>query len=106
MNGFSKDSPFAKVPAWDRVKEETLLLRWMKSKRKTCEEVARGTDASVRSVKYWMNGQALPCLVSAFKIEAYTQGKVPVAYWLGTAVGKAQWNCLTAKGKIHAEETD
>lgn len=102
MNRFPEGSDLARSNSWERLKEETILLKWMKLRRKTCEEVARGTGASVRSIKYWMNGQALPCLISAYKIEAYTDGKVPVASWLGTAIAKAKWNNITATGKKHS----
>ncbi len=61
-------------------------------KKRTCAEVAAATDSSIRSVKYWMNGQAMPCLISAFKLEAYSEGKVSVESWLGTRLGKAKWN--------------
>ena len=77
---------------WKRLSEETTLYKWMKMKGKTREDVAKGTDSTLRTVEYWMHGQMLPGLVSAFKIEAYTKGAVPVASWLGTAIANAKWN--------------
>ncbi len=61
-------------------------------KNKTQKQVAKALGVSHRSVQYWAGGQAMPSLLLAFKIEQYTQGKVPVASWLGTALARAKWS--------------
>ena len=92
MHEFNNHSPYRRSPVWRRVGEETIFFKWIKMKNKTYEQVAELTGTSARSVKYWASGQALPSLLSAFRIEQITQGKVPVASWLGTALAKAKWN--------------
>lgn len=92
MNQFPNNSPFKRSVAWGRIGEETIFGKWIKMKNLTYGQVATMIGASVRSVKYWAYGQSLPCLIFAFKIEQKTQGKVPVASWLNTAIAKAKWN--------------
>jgi len=44
-----------------------------------------------KRVEYWRNGQALPTLIWAFKLERTTGGKVPASSWLATELGQAAW---------------
>lgn len=63
--------------------------------------MAKGCKASLRAVKYWMHGQTLPCVVAAFKIEAFSKGGIPIESWLDTTIGKAKWNGMMMGGKKH-----
>lgn len=101
MYRFPESSGFRRSKTWGRLREPTMLREWMRIKKKTVRDVAKGVGASVRSVKYWMNGQALPSLLAAFKLEAYTSGKVTIESWLSTAIAKAKWNEITVEGKQH-----
>ncbi len=74
-----------------RLKHLTPLAIWMRENGKSVVSLARELKVNVRSVFYWMNGQVLPDLVSAFKIEQGTKGEVPAEAWLGTPIGKALW---------------
>lgn len=55
-------------------------------------EFARQVGCDYKMARYWANGQAVPTLVYAFKIERATEGGVPVASWLGTELAKLMWN--------------
>jgi plasmid maintenance system antidote protein VapI len=44
-----------------------------------------------KRLEYMRNGQNLPTLVWAFKIERETAGKVPASSWLATEIGQAMW---------------
>ena len=92
MNKFPNGSPYQRSVAWRRMGEETVFLKWIQMKGYTLKQVGKMLNASARSVQYWAGGQAMPTLLSAFRIEQVTQGKVPVASWLGTALARAKWN--------------
>lgn len=74
-----------------RPKVLTPLAIWMKENGKSITGFSRELKVNIRSVFYWMNGQVLPDLISAFKIEQGTRGEVPAEAWLGTPIGKALW---------------
>lgn len=84
-------STFKRGDTWNRPDEKTMFAQWMESKRYTYKQVARTVGSSQRSVKYWAQGQSIPSLLFAFKIEQVSKGKVPVASWLGTALARAKW---------------
>lgn len=44
--------------------------------------------ANPKQVYLWVNGQGMPSLLYAFKIDAVTKGGVPVSSWLGTERGR------------------
>lgn len=80
-----------KEKAGDREPEETLLNRWMLKHGVTVRGLAESLGCCTQIVHYWRNGQQLPSLVYAFKLEKFTKGAVPVSSWLGTRVGKLAW---------------
>lgn len=86
-----------KTRPWLREPEETLLNKWMLKNGVTVRALCHGIGCSTQMAQYWRNGQQLPGLVYAFKIEQFTKGAVPVASWLGLKVGKAQWDREPAK---------
>ncbi len=75
-----------------RVREPTLLLGWMKHTHTSAKKLARTLGVCARIVTYWAQGQGLPTLVHAFKIDEVTKGKVPPSSWLATSLAKAQWH--------------
>jgi hypothetical protein len=81
-----------KTKPWDREPEETLLNRWMLKHGVTVRALALELGCCTQVVHYWRNGQQLPSLVYAFKLEQRTKGQVPVSSWLGTRVGKLAWS--------------
>lgn len=92
MHHFQNNSPYKRSTTWGRINGETIFGNWIKHKNFTFGHVASLTGASIRSVKYWAHGQALPSLLFAFKIDQISQGKVPVASWMDTAIAKAKWH--------------
>ncbi len=42
-------------------------------------------------LKRWANGQSMPHIVYAFRVEQFTKGAVPVASWLATDIGRDLW---------------
>ncbi len=99
MSRFPEGHELQGVKDFKRATESTVLKAWMVIHRVTAKQVARGVGCSDRAIKYWICGQNIPDLVMAFKIEAFTKGKVPVASWLGTTIAKARWNNITIAGK-------
>lgn len=51
-----------------------------------------------------MYGQVIPELVYAFKIEALTEGGVPVESWLGTELAKLQWEHVHSNWDKYSED--
>ncbi len=80
------------VKANDRPIQPTALDFYMKSRGISLFEFGRRLQVDWSAVKSWCNGQALPTLVNAFKIEKFTEGNVPAESWLSTDIGRIQWN--------------
>ena len=60
MHHFQNNSPYKRSATWGRINGETIFGNWIKHKNFTFGHVASLTGASIRSVKYWAHGQALP----------------------------------------------
>lgn len=73
--------------------------KWLGAQELSHSAFARRLGASLKMVEYWANGQALPGLVYAFRIERATKGGVPVSSWLGTELGRLQWSLLDQKSE-------
>lgn len=81
----------AAVRAADTHPAETPLSEYIREKGLTIYAVAKAAGFDPKTVKGWAVGRCLPPLVAAFRLEAATEGAVPVASWLGTELGKSQW---------------
>lgn len=50
---------------------------------------AAGLDR--QTLQHVADGKQLPSLLAAFRLDAVTQGAVPVASWLGTDLARSLW---------------
>jgi hypothetical protein len=80
-----------------RGKWDTRLNQWLKEVGMSRAAFCRKVGACDRIVQLWADGCSMPGLVFAYKIEEVTAGQVPVASWLGTEIGRRQWNALNKK---------
>lgn len=69
----------------------TPLKSWMEKKSILVTQAAEEMGLSWKTLENWMHGRCMPPLVWAFKIELWTEGKVPASSWLGTDLGKEIW---------------
>src|SRR5262245_60711426 len=81
--------------------EFTALNQWMVESKVSNKRMAKMVGCSTRSIVFWKQGQSIPVLVYAFKIEQITEGKVSVESWLGTMLGKQQWDNCGKPGRIN-----
>lgn len=70
---------------------DTPLRQWLVDNRMTMAEFARQFGCDGLTAQYWTYGQVLPSYVNAFRLDAFTNGAIPAASWLGTEVGKAEY---------------
>lgn len=75
----------------DSVDLETPLAKWMRETNTSAYEVARRTKISYKQVCKIRDGESMPTLVSAFRIDQATEGKVAPVLWLGTLLGQKHW---------------
>lgn len=75
----------------DSVDLETPLAKWMRETNTSAYEVARRSKISYKQVCKIRDGESMPTLVSAFRIDMATEGKVAPVMWLGTPLGKKHW---------------
>lgn len=75
----------------DSVDLETPLGRWMRETNTSAYEVAKRSKISYKQVCKIRDGESMPTLVSAFRIDAATDGKVAPVMWLGTPLGRKHW---------------
>jgi DNA-binding XRE family transcriptional regulator len=78
----------------------TPLAAWLRKMGSSAASFARLVGCNRRTAQLWVNGQCLPSLIYAYKIDEITRGEVPPASWLGTEIGKAEWE---AKGRAARE---
>lgn len=86
-----------------RPPQETALSLWLRSRGLTYAQAADLIGCTPEILAMWARGQTIPSLVYAFKVERATQGGVPVASWLGTDIGVAQWH---RRGRQKKEQQD
>lgn len=79
-------------PTHKRPKGETRLREWLDSTGMSAFALAKEIGKHPSHVNYWANGQQIPTLIDAFKIEKLTAGVVTVESWLETDLGKMAWN--------------
>ena len=79
-------------PTNKRPKCETPLRQWMDDTGTSAFALAKEMGKVPSHIRYWADGQSLPSLVDAFKLEKLTAGKVAAASWLGTDLAKTLWN--------------
>jgi transcriptional regulator with XRE-family HTH domain len=87
------------VEAYKRPKEMTQLREWLQENNMTMEAFARKMGTNKTHVGWWATGRTLPGLIYAFRIEQVTAGGVPASYWLGTLLGKMQWNSISSRAR-------
>jgi hypothetical protein len=80
------------LPPYKRPITYTLLDKWLKARQIPDSVFAGQLGCDLKMITYWRQGQCMPDLVYAFRIERQTQGGVPVASWLGTPMGRALWH--------------
>lgn len=76
---------------WERVRSETRLAEWMQEQQVSIRGLAETLGLGRKRVEYWVNGQVLPTLIWAFKLEKATGGAVPASSWLATEMGRKAW---------------
>lgn len=75
----------------DLVDLDTPLMKWMRETNVSAYEVAKRAKISYKQVCKLRDGECFPSLISAFRIDAATEGKVAPVMWLGTALGRKLW---------------
>jgi hypothetical protein len=75
----------------DSVDLETPLSKWMRESHVSAYEVAKRARISYKQVCKLRDGESLPSLVSAFRIDQATKGGVPPVAWLATPLGRKAW---------------
>ena len=84
-----------------RPQEETMLALWLKAHGVSKNKFALMIGCSSKMVDLWTSGRVIPGLIYALKIEQQTQGGVGMEMWVGTSIGKAQWNALEKRITIN-----
>jgi DNA-binding XRE family transcriptional regulator len=69
----------------------TPLQKWLDKMGTSRASFARLLGANVRTVNLWANGQVMPSLTYAYKIDELTRGEVSPGSWLGTDLGRREW---------------
>ena len=77
--------------AGTRPKEDTILARWIVEHDMSRWEFAELLKRRYNTVCAWADGRALPGLINAILIEQATHGGVPMTSWLGTTLGRMEW---------------
>lgn len=75
----------------DRPVEDTRLREWMLENDWSALALAKEWGVDKMTLLNWVNGQIIPALVWAFKIEKATAGQVPASSWLSTEMAKMRW---------------
>ncbi len=96
MGRIQKSGVYAKHARYRPI-SETAFRAWMDAMGKGTHVVGRELGVHHEMVQFWADNQQLPSLIDAFKVEKLTGGKVPVASWLGTPLGKVMWSERTKK---------
>lgn len=78
--------------------ERTALDEWLYKRRISRPRFAKFLGVHPDTVTRWCYGSSMPTLVGAFCIEKATAGAVPVEYWLGTILGKAEAAHIRCEG--------
>lgn len=76
----------------DLVDLETPLSKWMREVGISAYEVAKRSRVSYKQVCKLRDGESLPSLVTAFRIDRVTNGAVPPVAWLATPLGRNAWS--------------
>lgn len=71
---------------------ETPLAKWMRENDISAYEVAKRARISYKQVCKLRDGESLPSLITAFRIDQVTKGMVAPVLWLTTALGKRAWS--------------
>lgn len=79
------------VRPWSRERRPTALDDWMRAGGVSNIALSQMVGCGVNIVQYWRQGQCLPNLLYAFKIERATKGAIPAVYWIDTDLGREQW---------------
>ena len=87
------------VEVSQRPKEMTQLREWLQEQGMTLEAFSRLIGTNKTHVGWWATGRVIPGLVYAFRIEQVTKGGVPASYWIGTMLGKMQWNSISSRAR-------
>lgn len=85
---------YGKLPAHKRPVTPTLLHEWLAARGTSRNKFARQIGVNHKTVDYWCDGRVMPELVPALRIEAITEGGVPVESWVGTPLGRMMWKEL------------
>jgi transcriptional regulator with XRE-family HTH domain len=90
---------FGNLPAHKRPVQRTLLHFWLKQHGISRDGFAKKLGCTSKMVDHYCDGQCVPGLAIAFQIEKVTQGAVSAATWLGTDMGKMQWEEIQRRAK-------
>lgn len=71
-----------------------MLHEWIKAHGLSRDAFAKLVGCNGKMVDFWCDGQVIPGLIYAFKIEQVTEGSVSAEMWLGTDIGKFYWRDL------------
>ena len=79
--------------------ERSALAMWLRVRGISKARFASSLGCSKKSLDFWCDGQVVPTLIWAFRIERATGGGVPAVSWLGLEIAKTQWNELERKAR-------
>ena len=71
---------------------ETPLAKWMRETNTSAYEVAKRAKISYKQICKLRDGECFPSLISAFRLDQATEGKVAPVMWLGTLLGQKLWS--------------
>lgn len=81
--------------------ERTRLDEWLHARDISRRRFAKFIGVHVDTVTRWCYGSSMPTLVGAFVIEKATNGSIPVEYWLGTILGRAESAHIKCEGSFY-----
>lgn len=85
--------------------EETAFAVWLKAHGITKNGAARLLGCAPRMIDLWCTGRVIPSLIYAFGIEAFTEGGVSVDMWLGTQIGRHNWQEFKRRSSFEKQTT-
>lgn len=65
----------------------------------TVEGLADRVGCCRLAIQLWRDGKVIPNLIYAFRLEEVTKGKVSVAGWLGTDLGRMNWETVCQRSE-------
>lgn len=77
-----------------------MLGLWLKAHGISKNKAALLIGCSAKMIDLWCAGRVIPGLLYAMKIEQVTSGGVGMEMWVGTSIGKYQWNEIEKRIRV------